>query len=79
MRLDYSPNDQSFWRTARFVVTNPRTGVQVVVRPADWGPNTFTHRIIDLSPQAIADLGMSTDDTALVAFARPGTPLGVVH
>ncbi len=79
MRLDYSPNDQSFWRNARFVVTNPRTGVQVVVRPADWGPNTFTHRIIDLSPQAIADLGMSTDDTALVAFARPGTPLGVVH
>jgi N-acetyl-anhydromuramyl-L-alanine amidase AmpD len=79
MRWDYHPNDQSFWRDARIVVTNPRTGVQVVVRAADWGPNTFTHRIIDLSPQAIADLHMATDDTALVAFAPPGTPLGPVH
>lgn len=79
MRFAYSPNGTSWWRNARIVVTNPRTGVQVVVRPADWGPNTSTGRVIDLSPQAILDLGMSTDDTAIIAFAPAGTALGVVH
>ncbi|MFO0683840.1 MAG: N-acetylmuramoyl-L-alanine amidase [Sandaracinus sp.] len=79
MRFAYQPQGTAFWRTARLVLTNPRTGVQVVVRPADWGPHTRTGRIIDLSPQAIADLGLSTDETALVAFARPGTPLGRVR
>jgi hypothetical protein len=53
--------------------------VRVVVRPADWGPNTSTGRVMDLSPQTLADLGLSTDDTAVIAFALPGTPLGIVH
>ncbi len=79
MRFSYSPQGTSFWRNARFVIANPRTGVRVVVRAADWGPNTSTGRIMDLAPQTIADLGLSTDDTAVIAFALPGTPLGVVH
>jgi hypothetical protein len=79
MRFSYAPNGTGFWRDARLLLTNPRTGRQVVVRPADWGPNTSTGRVIDLSPQAIRDLGMTTDETALVAFARPGTQLGVVR
>lgn len=79
MRFSYAPMSTSFWRTARLVIANPRTGVRVVVRPADWGPNTSTGRVMDLSPQAIADLGLATDDTAVIAFARPGTPLGPVH
>jgi hypothetical protein len=61
VRLDYSPNGTSWWRTARFVVTNPRTGVQVVVRPADWGPNTFRHRIIDLSARSGGTLARRAD------------------
>jgi hypothetical protein len=79
MRFSYSPMSTSFWRTARLVIANPRTGARVVVRPADWGPNTSTGRVMDLSPQAIADLGLTTDDTAVIAFALPGTALGVVH
>ncbi len=79
MRFSYSPQSTSWWRTARLVIANPRTGVQVVVRPADWGPNTSTGRVMDLSPQTIADLGLATDDTAVIAFARPGSTLGVVH
>jgi len=79
MRFSYSPQSTSWWRNARIVIANPRTGVRVVVRPADWGPNTSTGRLIDLSPQTISDLGLTTDDTAVVAFAMPGTPLGVVH
>jgi hypothetical protein len=79
MRFDYAPNGKTWWRDARLLVTNPRTGAQVVVRPADWGPNTYTGRIIDCGPQVLADLGMTTDDTALVAFAAAGTPLGPVR
>jgi hypothetical protein len=79
MRFSYSPNGTSWWRDARLVVTNPTTGASVVVRPVDWGPNTSTGRVLDLSPQTLADLGLDTDDTALVAFAAPGAPLGVVR
>ncbi len=79
MRFSYSPMGTSFWRSARLIIANPRTGVRVVVRPADWGPNTSTGRVMDLSPQVIADLGLTTDDTAIVAFAQPGTALGVVR
>jgi hypothetical protein len=78
MRWNYSPNSTSWWRGARLVVANAATGAQVVVRPVDWGPNTSTRRIIDLSPQAMSDLGVTTDDEVLVAFALPGTPLGPV-
>lgn len=78
MRWNFSATPRSTWRDARILVKNPATGTSVVVRPVDWGPNTSTRRIIDLSPQAIEDLGADTDDTVLVAFAAPGTPLGVV-
>jgi hypothetical protein len=79
MRWSYSPNGQAFWRDARILVRNPATGVAVVARPVDWGPNTSTHRIIDLSPQTLADLGLDTDGQADVAFASPGSALGVVR
>ena len=46
------------------------------MRPVDWGPHTRTARIVDLSPQALRDLGMKTDAQALVAFVHPATPLG---
>jgi len=79
MRWAYSPNGPTFWRSARILVRNPTTGVTIVVRPADWGPNTSTRRVIDLSPQSLVDLGLTTDDQVQVAFAAPGTPLGVLR
>ena len=79
MRFDYTNVGRDFWRAARLLVVAPATGRAVVVRPVDWGPNTRTGRIIDLSPQAVKDLGVDTDDVALVAFAAAGTPLGVVQ
>lgn len=78
MRWSYSPNGPSFWADARLVVRNPQSGAAIVVRPVDWGPNTSTGRIIDLSPQSLVDLGLQTDDDVQVAFAVPGTPLGPV-
>ncbi|MDP2341953.1 MAG: N-acetylmuramoyl-L-alanine amidase [Deltaproteobacteria bacterium] len=77
MRWDYTPHGRSFWVNARILVVNPANGVKVVLRPVDWGPNTNTRRILDISPEAISDLGASTDDNLLVSFAAPGTPLGV--
>jgi len=79
MRFDYSPNGTRWWRDARILVVNPATEAAIVVRPADWGPNTFTHRVIDLSPQSLKDLNLDTDDEVWVAFALPDTPLGPVY
>lgn len=78
MRWSYVPNGRAFWADARILLRNPTTGQQVVVRPFDWGPHTSTGRVVDMSPQAMADLGMVTDDLVQVAFAAPGTPLGPV-
>lgn len=79
MRFDYAPNGRAFWADARLLVVNPDTQVAVVVRPADWGPNTSTRRIIDLSPQTLEDLGLDTNDEVLVSFALPDSPLGPVQ
>ncbi len=79
MRFSYSPNGVRFWRDARLLLKNPRTGASVVVRPVDWGPHTRTRRIVDMSPQTMKDLGLRTDEEVLVAFARPDAPLGPVR
>ena len=79
MRWNYSPQGSSFWRNARILLRNPETGATLVARPVDWGPHTRTRRIVDMSPQAMADLGLSTDQDVLVAFAAPGTPLGTAE
>jgi hypothetical protein len=78
MRWDYTPHGRAFWEDVRILVVNPANGVRVVLRPVDWGPNTSTGRILDISPEAIEDLGATTDDELLVAFAAPDAPLGVV-
>lgn len=75
MRWDYRPHGRTFWRRAKILVVAP-SGRAVVVRPVDWGPHTRTRRIIDLSPQAVRDLGLRTDHQAYVSFADPSTPLG---
>ncbi len=81
MRFAYPTTSGSLdprpWRDRRIVLVNPSTGARVVVRPVDWGPNPRTGRAVDASPQALRDLGLSTDQDVLVAFAPPGTPLGV--
>jgi hypothetical protein len=76
MRWNYSPNSTSWWRNARILLRNPATGRTVVARPVDWGPNTSTRRVVDVSPQTMTDLGVTTDADVDIAFAAPGTPLG---
>ncbi len=77
MRWDYAPRGKDAWRAARLLVVNPTNNKAVVVRPVDWGPNINTRRVMDLSPQALRDLGLTTDQDALIAFVDAGTPLGI--
>lgn len=76
MRVGYEGQSRRWWKKARLLVENPETGDAVVVRLVDWGPHPKTGRLIDISPQALKDLGLSTDDEVLVSFARPNAPLG---
>ena len=76
MRWSYQPKPKTWWPKQRMVVINPTTGAAVVVRPIDWGPRIATERTMDLSPQTLKDLGLKTDQDALVAFVDPATPLG---
>jgi rare lipoprotein A (peptidoglycan hydrolase) len=62
MRWDYSATSRAFLRRASVRVTNPQNGKSIAVRPADWGPNAHTNRLIDLSPGALAALDAATDD-----------------
>lgn len=79
MRFDYGPQGRAWWARQKLLVIAPGTGRAVVVRPVDWGPHTRTGRVLDLSPQALRDLGLTTDQMALVAFADPNAPLGPVR
>ncbi len=77
MRWSYVPKPKTtWWPHQKIVVINPTTGAAVVVRPIDWGPNIATERTMDVSPQTMTDLGLETDQDALVAFVDPATPLG---
>ncbi len=78
MRFDYTNVGRAFWANARLLVLDRASGRAVVVRPVDWGPNTSTGRLLDLSPQVLRDLQVATDHRLAVAFAVAGTPLGVV-
>lgn len=78
MRWDYAPLGVTWLRSARLLVVSPITGRAIVVRPVDWGPNTSTRRIVDLSPQSLTSLGIDTDDEVLISWAAPGTALGPV-
>lgn len=76
MRWDYSVHSRSDLREKLMVkVTNPKSGVWVLCRPIDWGPNVRTGRICDLSAGALTALGLVTDDEVtcevIERFSRP--------
>jgi N-acetylmuramoyl-L-alanine amidase len=50
------------------MVRSTKTGRRVLVRPADWGPNENTNRVADLSPGAMDELGITTDDEVEVIY-----------
>jgi hypothetical protein len=73
MRWCYEPQGSNFWANRRLLIINPINRQAVVVRAIDWGPNTSTGRIIDLSPKCLTALALNTDDDVICAFAKPDT------
>lgn len=71
MRWSFEPNGVSFWKNRRLLVINPLNQKAIIVRAIDWGPNTSTGRILDLSPKALKTLEVETDDEVICAFAKP--------
>jgi N-acetylmuramoyl-L-alanine amidase len=54
------------------LVRSPKTGKEVVARPADWGPNENTGRVADVSPGVLKALGIVTDDVVEVTYPYEG-------
>ncbi len=61
---------QAWLRRHPILVSNPKhPGLPPIkVHAVDWGPNSDTGRIIDLSPGAAAALGVGTDDEVTVTI-----------
>jgi hypothetical protein len=85
MRWDYrfehkSPEEgKRWWANKKLLVTNPKTGVAVVVRAVDYGPHENTGLEISLSPGAAEALGIEVGDEVSIAFADQKAHLGVVE
>lgn len=83
MRWDYRELPRDLLRRLQVTV---QAGDKVVegVRPADWGPNRGTGRVMDISPGLAERLGIHTDQEATVGwsyhlskrtFENPRTPM----
>jgi hypothetical protein len=55
--------EQIRWSLFRITAAS---GASRIVQAADWGPNTDTGRLIDLSPQVLTDLKIQTNDPVTV-------------
>jgi hypothetical protein len=66
MRWDYRVTPVS-WLLQHTVTVSAR-GKSFEAQPVDWGPNAATHRIADLSPGLLRDLGIETDDFVTVTI-----------
>ena len=84
MRWDYhlqhmSPEEgKRWWANKKILVTNPASGVAVVVRAVDYGPHENTGLDIGISPGAADALSVEAGDEVDVAFADQKAPLGPV-
>ena len=84
MRWEYrfehkSPEEgKRWWANKKLLVTNPKSGVAVVVRAVDYGPHENTGLSISLSPGAAEALGIEVGDEVSIAFADQKAPLGSV-
>lgn len=66
-RWDYSAPTKTQLRAGLDVtVTNPSSKLSIKARPVDWGPNSSTGRVADLSPGLAQALGLQTGDKVLV-------------
>ncbi len=62
VRWDYKATPRSQLTRVLCLVKNAKTGNAAFARPLDWGPNTRTRRVADLSPGLAKILCLKTDD-----------------
>ncbi len=67
-RWDYTVTSRSFLRNVLAFVQSVSTGQVEQASPVDWGPNTDTGRVADLSPGLAAALGLNTDDDVIITI-----------
>jgi hypothetical protein len=71
-RWPYTSKTKAQWREVLLkemaLVEAPSTGKFIKCYPADWGPHEDTKRVADISPGAMAHLGLKTDQTVKVKF-----------
>lgn len=65
----FSASAKNWHRHKKVVVTNPVNGRQLIASVEDFGPAIWTGRVSGLSPEAMNDLGVVTDDTLTYLWA----------
>jgi len=65
---DVTPKEMLADHSLQALVRNPRTGQSILAWPSDWGPHEDTGRAADLSPGALEDLGLDTDEEVEVIY-----------
>lgn len=71
-RWDYAVTPHSMLLNEVALVRAVDTGIALTAFPADWGPNSNTGRVADISPGLMDDLGIKTDDRVEVIFPWRG-------
>lgn len=85
MRWDYhvlgksNEEGKRWWANKKLLVTNPTSGVAVVVRAVDYGPPESTGLAIAVSPGAAEALGLAVGDEVEISFADPRLQTGIVQ
>ncbi len=68
-RWDYDVTSKSMLAGKQVaLVRAPATSIALTAMPSDWGPNSATGRIADLSPSLMADLQIATDDEVEITY-----------
>jgi len=70
-RWDYDEYPKESLLQHMALVRAPSTGLQFAASPADWGPNSNTGRVADISPGLMDALGITTDDDVEVIYPAP--------
>lgn len=78
MRFRRGPKVYSDHANPRLLVWSEDTGKGVVVMRSDYGPATWTGKLLDLSPGAVKVLDLRTGKRARVCYAADDAPLGPV-
>jgi hypothetical protein len=69
-RWDYSRTPRALLQEAVVEIEALGSGAKGTARPMDWGPNSNTGRVADLSPGLAKSLGLQTDDRVRITLRR---------